>query len=333
MVQEEIEKLFYDFNSKKIIVIGDVMIDHYLWGKVERISPEAPVPVVTYNKEESRLGGAANVALNILALGAKPLLCSMLGNDHSAETFKTLMMEAGLSTFGLLVDETRHTSKKTRVIGGTQQLLRIDRENDAPLSAQLTERLIIRIKEMLEKEKPDAIIFQDYDKGVITPHLIDEIIEVAKKKNVPTLVDPKKRNFNHYHHVSLFKPNFKEFSEGHSADCQKDNPESLFKASKLLHTQQNIQTLMVTLSEKGIFISKKEEYFSFPAQIRAIADVSGAGDTVISVAGLCLACGLDNRQIAVLSNLAGGLVCEKVGVVPIDKELFLKESISLQNQI
>ncbi len=333
MEQKTIEKLFNDFNNKKIIVIGDVMIDHYLWGKVERISPEAPVPVVTYREEESRLGGAANVALNILALGAKPLLCSVVGNDPSAKTFKMLMMEAGLSTFGLMVDESRPTSKKTRVIGGTQQLLRVDRETDTPISGQLTEKLVIRITEMLDNEKADAIIFQDYDKGVITPKLIDEIVELAKNKDIPILVDPKKRNFNHYHDVTLFKPNFKEFSEGHSTEGKKDNSESLFNASKLLHTQRNIHTLMITLSEKGIYISTKDEYFAYPAQIRAIADVSGAGDTVISVAGLCLSCGLNNRQIALFANLAGGLVCEKAGVVPIDKSIFLKESISLYNQL
>ena len=192
----ELQKIFDSFHKQRILIIGDVMVDHYLWGKVERISPEAPVPVVTFLREENRLGGAANVALNVHAMGAVPILCSVIGTDPPSFNFKTMMKEQGLSVEGILTDTDRLTSTKTRVIGGAQQLLRVDRETDRPLSDEMTVKLKDRIRYLTEQQNIDAILFQDYDKGVITPVLINEITALAKEKGIPTLVDPKKRNFN-----------------------------------------------------------------------------------------------------------------------------------------
>ncbi len=308
------------------------MVDSYLWGKVERISPEAPVPVVTSQKQENRLGGAANVALNIQALGAAPLLCSVTGNDERLRMLLDLMDQQGMTTEGIVYDDSRITTTKTRIISNSQQLLRVDREDDKYLSAEIETEFLERIDLMLNKHKIDAIIFQDYDKGVITPSLIEQVIEKSNEKNIPTLVDPKRRNFNAYKNVTLFKPNFKEFIEGLKTEIRKDDPASIFKASSGINKNRNIKYVMITLSEKGVLISNGEKYWTLPAEIRDIADVSGAGDTVISMAGLCLSAGLGPEEIAWFSNIAGGLVCEKVGVVPVNRDQLLEECLALNNK-
>jgi rfaE bifunctional protein kinase chain/domain len=312
------------------MIIGDVMIDAYLWGKVERISPEAPVPVITRTSEENRLGGAANVALNIQSLGATPILCSVIGSDLRSKTLYELLRNQHISSEGIVEDDSRITTVKTRVISNHQHLLRVDRELDHPLSQEMETKFISHVIHVLNNNNIDAIIFEDYDKGSITPKVIQQIVEEARKRGIPTLVDPKKRNFSDYHYTTLFKPNFKELNEGLKIEASKSKPETLFEAAKLLHEQKNISFIMITLSEGGVFISTGKEYRVIPAHIRDIADVSGAGDTVISVASLCLASGLDAFATAAISNMAGGLVCEKVGVVPIDKELLKAEAHSLK---
>ncbi len=304
------------------------MIDAYMWGKVERISPEAPVPVVTGTSEESRLGGAANVALNIQALGANPILCSVIGNDIRAQNFYELLDKQGITRSGIITDESRPTTVKTRIISNHQHLLRVDREVDTPLSPAMEKIFIREILSILDKTSVSAIIFEDYDKGTITPLVIEKVVEKANKLKIPTLTDPKKRNFNNYNNITLFKPNFKELSEGLKIEVNKSNSESIFKAASLLHKSMNINLVMITLSEAGVFISDGSTYKLIPAHIRDIADVSGAGDTVIGVASLCLSSGLDPFTTAVVSNMAGGLVCEKIGVVPVDKNQ-LKSEISL----
>jgi rfaE bifunctional protein kinase chain/domain len=307
------------------MIIGDVMIDAYMWGKVERISPEAPVPVVTGTSEENRLGGAANVALNIQSLGAVPILCSVIGNDIRSNTFYELLESQGITKQGIVVDPNRPTTVKTRIISNHQHLLRVDREIDTPLSLVVEQTFIQNILSILRENSISAIIFEDYDKGTITPFVIDTVTEEANKRNIPTLVDPKKRNFNHYANITLFKPNYKELSEGLKLDVNKNQVESIFNAARLIHKNKNIKLVMITLSETGVFISDGETFQLIPAHIRDIADVSGAGDTVISVASLCLSAGLDPFTTAAVANMAGGLVCEKIGVVPIDKEQLKKE--------
>jgi D-glycero-beta-D-manno-heptose-7-phosphate kinase len=327
--KEEIKKMFEVFASKKIMVIGDVMIDSYLWGKVDRISPEAPVPVVNCSKHESRLGGAGNVALNLVALGASPLLCGIVGNDDNGTLFFKLMQNNRLTNNGIYITKNRPTTIKTRVIGGNQQLIRIDEETDKPLEGKNESGFIEHLKKLISKESIDAIIFQDYDKGALTPNIINEIIILAKQKNIPTLVDPKKRNFMSYENVNLFKPNFKELCDGLKIDLVKDNFSNIFESTAKFQKQKKIELLLITLSEKGIFVSDDKKYFHIPAHVRDITDVSGAGDTVISTACLCLTAGLHPRLMAAISNLAGGLVCEKVGVVPIDKNKLEEEMLQL----
>lgn len=326
-----IQEVFKSFNQLKILIIGDVMIDSYLWGKVDRISPEAPVPIVAVNKKENRLGGAANVAINIQALGATPILCSVIGNDDNAKLFLKLLKEQNLSEHGIIHSEHRVTTVKTRVIGHNHQMLRVDEEIDTNVNENETTLLANRIKALLDEERIDAIIFEDYDKGVITQTLIESITTAANGKNIPTTVDPKKRNFLHYKNITLFKPNLKELKEGLKIDFDPNDLIALEEAVQRLKTQQNMGMAMVTLSELGVYIQTENSKALIPAHIRNIADVSGAGDTVISVATLCLALGLEPEQIATLANLAGGLVCEKTGVVPIDKQQLLEEAIKIYN--
>ena len=329
MPGQTIHEILEHFSKLQLLIIGDVMVDSYLWGHVSRISPEAPVPVVSQSKSEYRLGGAANVARNVKALGAEPVLCSLIGKDSNGDLFLRLLSDEGLTDKGILRTNNRITSVKTRIISGSQHLLRVDHEMDDYIDMQEELLLFSKVESIATKSKIDAIIFQDYDKGVITPFLIEKIITLAAGQNIPTLVDPKKRNFMHYKNATLFKPNFKELVEGLNIHIEKKDFDSVFNAAKLLHENASFKLIMITLSELGIMISDNSSYHVIPAEIRDIADVSGAGDTVIGMAALCLASGLSPRQTAALANLAGGIVCEKVGVVPIEKELLLKENFTL----
>jgi D-glycero-beta-D-manno-heptose-7-phosphate kinase len=321
----DIPKLFKKFKKQKVLIIGDVMIDTYLWGRVDRISPEAPVPVLSNIHVEKRLGGAANVALNIKAMGAVPILCSVIGDDHRGKEFLELMNVQNLTDVGLIIDPKRVTTMKTRVISGNQHLLRLDEEQDDFIGPDPEKRIIDIVENMITEGKIDSIVFQDYDKGVITPLIIQQVVRAANKLKVPVLVDPKKRNFLTYEKVSLFKPNFKELNQGLKAEIDKHELESIAGAMENLRKSRHHKMVMVTLSELGIMINDKNKYHHIPAEIRDIADVSGAGDSVISIACLCLAAGLSPVEIAALSNLAGGQVCERAGVVPVDREQLLQE--------
>ncbi|MFM7015829.1 MAG: bifunctional heptose 7-phosphate kinase/heptose 1-phosphate adenyltransferase [Bacteroidota bacterium] len=324
-----IHKLFDAFNDLKVLIIGDVMVDAYLWGTVDRISPEAPVPIVAVKKRESRLGGAANVAINIKSMGATPILCSVIGNDRNGAELIDLMNELKMSTQGMIQSDERVTTVKTRVIGNNHQLLRVDDEVMHDLSSIEQSSLFTAIQSLIETEKPSVVIFEDYDKGVLNPSLIQAVVTSCKKAGIPTAVDPKKKNFNAYQGVDLFKPNLIELKQGVKVDFKKPDLATLTTVCEEFRTNQHIKTMMVTLSEHGVYIGNEMSKTIIPAHIRNISDVSGAGDTVISVAALCLGLGLDEKMIASLANLAGGLVCEQVGVVPIDKELLKKEAEQL----
>jgi rfaE bifunctional protein kinase chain/domain len=329
VTKQEIIQLFKNFRHMNVLIIGDVMIDSYTWGKVTRISPEAPVPIVAVEKEENRLGGAANVALNILALGATPYLCAVVGEDKNAEIFDNLLASHQLSKEGIIRSDNRITTVKTRIIGNNHQMLRIDKEVEYPLSEIELKQLYNQIKNLVDNKKIYVIIFEDYDKGVITTSLIEQVVELAKSKNIPVAVDPKKRNFLNYKNVSLFKPNLKELKEGLNIEIDTSIPATLENAAKQIREILNAKMAIITLSEKGILINTANENKIIPAHVRNIADVSGAGDTVISVAALCLAAGISPQDIAELSNLAGGLVCEHVGVVSINAEELQKEALIL----
>lgn len=325
-----IQETFKSFNKLNVLIIGDVMIDAYMWGNVSRISPEAPVPIVAVNKKENRLGGAANVALNIQSMGATPILCAVIGDDDNAAVFNGLLKKQKLTTEGILKSGNRVTTVKTRIIGNHHQMLRIDEEIESSINSKETDALTNKIKTLISNKKIDVIIFEDYDKGVITPNLISNVVKLAKQKNIPTVVDPKKKNFMAYTGVTLFKPNLKELREGLKLDFDANNSAELTKIVESFIKKQKIESALITLSEKGVYIHTPKSKTIIPAHIRDIMDVSGAGDTVVSVAALCLALKLAPTTIATLSNLAGGLVCEKIGVVPIDKKQLLEEASKLK---
>lgn len=320
-----IPEIFDNFNNLKVLIIGDVMLDAYTWGKVERISPEAPVPVVNVRSREMRLGGAGNVVMNVQSLGAEPIICSVVGTDAYGDSLLNLLKEQNLSTEGIIQSETRITTVKERIIAGSQQIVRVDTETDKLINEAECQILSDKIKELVKTA--NVIIFEDYDKGVLSKELIYDIITFANDNNIPTIVDPKKRNFLYYQNATLFKPNLKELKEGLSISFDVKNPDELTDAVSILKKTLELKGVFVTLSEQGVYIDFNGQKKAIPAHIRTISDVSGAGDTVISIAACCLALGLSPELIAGLSNLGGGLVCESVGVVPIDKELLKKEAL------
>lgn len=327
--KEHIREMFKSFNNLNVLIIGDVMIDSYMWGKVNRISPEAPVPIVAVQKKEKRLGGAANVALNIQAMGANPILCSVIGIDFEGQMFLDLLKQQKLSQKGILKSRTRITTEKTRIIGNNSQLLRVDEEIEEDITPAETQQLITLISYLIQNEKIDVILFEDYNKGLITPKLISKVVELAKSKGIPTCVDPKKKNFTAYKGVTLFKPNLKELREGLKLDISSDNINELQRAISSFRVKQKFDTALVTLAEKGVITNSRSVKEHIPAHIRKIADVSGAGDTVISVAALLMALHANPVVMASIANLAGGLVCEQIGVVPVDKNLLLEEALKL----
>lgn len=327
--KEHIRELFKSFNNLNVLVIGDVMIDNYVFGKVSRLSPEAPVPIVAVQSKEMRLGGAANVALNIQSLGAHPILCSVIGADAEGTAFLELLKKQKLSPKGILKSRNRPSTIKTRVIGNNHHLLRIDEESEESITPSETQNLLTLINYIIHHDKINVIIFEDYDKGVITPKLIQKVIELAKPKNIPVCVDPKKKNFHAYKNVNLFKPNLKELKEGLKLDIEDISINELQKVVSSYRVKQKIDSIIVTLADKGVLINTRTVKLHIPAHVRKIADVSGAGDTVISVSALCEAMECEPYLTAALSNLAGGLVCEEVGVVPIDKSRFLEEALNL----
>lgn len=334
MPGHDYEKIFEQFRRLKIMVVGDVMVDAYVFGKVERISPEAPVPVVTVEKRASRLGGAANVALNLKSLGAEPVLCSVTGADPIGEEFRELLAMEKISGEAVIASHDRVTTTKSRILGNKTQMLRIDEEVTHDLNAEDEAGLFDKIKGIISSGTIHAIILQDYNKGVLTAGLIRQIIDIAANAGVTVAVDPKKKNFLGYKGATLFKPNLKELREGLAIEINADDPETLRKAALSLHKEMGHVMVMTTLAEKGVFVSYPGNegqwvHQVIPAHIRKIADVSGAGDTVISVAALCLACGLEPGVMASLSNLAGGLVCEETGVIPVNRERLLGEALNL----
>ncbi|MEI8193412.1 MAG: bifunctional ADP-heptose synthase [Flavobacteriia bacterium] len=325
------DEIFSGFEKLKVAIIGDVMLDAYTIGKVNRISPEAPVPVVFLEKEEQRIGGAGNVALNLRALGAETFLCSVIGVDKAANTLLGLLEESSINQEAMIQLDSRKTTIKTRVIANHQHLLRIDQEDTHSID-ETTEILLIEAAKKIIDKGIDALIFEDYNKGVLTPKVIYELTTYANGKGVFITVDPKKDNFLSYKNVSLFKPNLKELKEGLNLeiDLNKDS-NALSQASAMLQKELNNALTFITLSERGVYITDGETPHHIEAHVRDIADVSGAGDTVIAVATLCLASKLSPLLIAEISNIAGGLVCEHSGVVRIDKEQLLFEVKTLLN--
>jgi rfaE bifunctional protein kinase chain/domain len=325
----DFQQLFSSFSSLKIGVIGDVMLDTYMWGRVDRISPEAPVPVVSLEKKEYRIGGAGNVALNCRSLDAQVTMLSVTGNDEEGTLLKKLLEESEIDTSYMLFSPDRITTNKTRIISRSQQMMRLDAETTDDLDKQLEEQLIEKIILYISNEEPDVIIFEDYNKGVLTEKLITEIIRVCKENGVITSVDPKRRNFFAYKGVNIFKPNLKEVKEGLNILINELSVPVLENIHSELTRYLGHSISFITLSEKGVFYQQEKGGHIIPSHMRNIADVSGAGDTVIAVASLVYAAAKDVELMAGIANIAGGLVCEEVGTVTINKERLLKECQSL----
>jgi len=327
--KEQLHQLFDKFSDLTVLIVGDVMIDAYYWGKVERISPEAPVPVVHVQRKENRLGGAANVALNVKSLGAKAIMCSVVGDGNKGDIFRKTAKETGFSTEGIIDSADRMTTVKTRVISGGHHIVRIDEEITTPLSATDERNMLDCIRLILDRQKIDVIIFEDYNKGVLTEGLIEKITQSALELGIPIAVDPKLNNFFSYKNCTLFKPNLKELREGLSRNIFPSDENQIKSALQDLREQLNANWVLVTRSEFGVMGFDGKYFTNHTAHKREIIDVSGAGDTVIAVATLALAAKWELPDVAYISNLAGGLVCEKVGVVPIDPNDLQNELIKL----
>lgn len=324
--------LFKRFSQMRVFVVGDAMLDCYWYGRAERISPEAPVPVVEVAHKENRPGGAANVALNCAALGAKVSLFTVIGKDEAGTQLCKSLQAANIDTANCLRSEKRRTTTKTRVLARNQQLLRLDEEQHSPLETADEHRLIDTCLRAIQIEVPNILIFEDYNKGVLKKNVIDRIIEHCRMLGVQTAVDPKKENFLAYRGVDLFKPNLKEVREALGLSNLSPTLPQLQEVHQLLHRHLQHRTTFITLSEYGIFAQEQGKKAHWvQAHRRSIADVSGAGDTVIAVSAMGMAAGLDTLQMTELANLAGGLVCEEVGVIPIDRKKLGNEARTVRN--
>ncbi len=325
MANQNFDKLFHQFTQLKIAVIGDVMLDTYWMGNVERISPEAPVPVVVVSKKEQRIGGAANVALNACSLGAKVSMISVLGKDDDGEQLIKLLDEKNINTKYLIQSEHRITTNKIRIISRNQHMMRLDAEMADDMIAADEDRLLYAFENYIAAESPDVVILEDYNKGVLTETVISKIISLCKKHTILIAVDPKRRNFFAYKGVDIFKPNLKEVKDGLNILTETVSLHVLQDMHILLRDKLQHNISLITLSEKGVFYQKGNEAAIIPTHIRSIADVSGAGDTVIAIASLVYAATKDAKLMAEIANIAGGLVCEEVGTVAIDKDKLLAE--------
>lgn len=322
---ENIGKLFQDFTSVKIGVVGDVMLDSYIWGTVERISPEAPVPIVSLHHKEQRIGGAGNVALNLQSLGANAFVLSVTGADEDARCLNGLFAKKGISTDYCFQSADRITTNKTRVICRNQQMMRLDAEVTNDVNTEEEGQLLQNVQRFIKAEKPQVIILEDYNKGVLTEKVIRSVIALCKKGGIVTAVDPKRKNFFAYKGVDIFKPNLKEVKEALNYLHAEAELPLLNDIHRDLQKQLQHRISFITLSEKGVFYSEDGRAALIPSHIRNIADVSGAGDTVIAVAALVYAVRKNAYLMAEIANIAGGLVCEEVGTAAISKTALLHE--------
>jgi rfaE bifunctional protein kinase chain/domain len=322
---ENFQLLFQKFSSLKVGVIGDVMLDSYVWGNVDRISPEAPVPIVALKKKEQRIGGAGNVALNLQSLGAKAYVITVTGDDDEADSLQQLFEEQNINTQYSNRSNNRITTNKTRIISRNQHMMRLDAEITNNLTQEDESSLVAQFEKFIEIEKPDVVILEDYNKGVLTATVIEKVISLCKKNRIITTVDPKRKNFFEYRDVDIFKPNLKEVKEALNILFTEAGLHLLRDIHSELHKQLHHRISFITLSELGVFYQEDDKAAVIPSHLRNIADVSGAGDTVIAVASLVYAATQNVFLMAEIANIAGGLVCEEVGTVAIDRMKLLHE--------
>ena len=329
----DLDKLFSDISKLKVAVIGDVMLDTYWWGTVDRISPEGPVPVVAVTKKEQRIGGAGNVALNACALGAEVVLVSVLGNDDEGTQLIEILNNNKINTSLILFSKERVTTNKIRIIGRNQQMMRLDAEHTDDLKNGEEEKFIKQIEKYINESKPDVIILEDYNKGVLTEAVIKNVIELCNANNIICAADPKRKNFFAYKNITLFKPNLKEVKESLNILSEEVNEKMLPDIHQQLKGKLDHHISLITLSDKGMFYQSNTEAKIIPSHLRNIADVSGAGDTVIAVAALIYAATKNIHLTAEIANIAGGLVCEVVGTAAIDKQKLLQECKQLLSHL
>jgi len=328
LTKHRLQSLFDGFAGKRIAVVGDLMLDRYFWGSVGRISPEAPVPVVEVESESTRLGGAANVANNIAALGGVPIMVGVIGSDLTGTELLKIIEGNGFPTSGIVIDSTRPTTVKTRVIAHHQHVVRIDQETKQNINSEIQAKILKTLSESMKTL--DGIILEDYNKGVLVPHLIHEITEAARKHEKTVSVDPKFNNFFAYKNVTVFKPNRKETEE--ALGCKLGEWDDIDKAGKEMMHVLDAENVLLTLGEQGMALFEKgDKVTHMPTRAIKVADVSGAGDTVVSTLSMVLASGGDIGEAATLANFAGGIVCGEVGIVPIDKQVLLKEILAHTN--
>ncbi len=319
------DQLFNNFSHLKVVVIGDVMLDTYWWGYVERISPEAPVPVVALDNKEYRIGGAGNVALNTASLGAQTFIVSVIGNDNDGKQLTNLFADNAVNIDYLVASDDRITTSKTRIISRNQQMMRLDAEITKDITSVEDDKIFEQLISLFNTHQPNVLIFEDYNKGVLTEKNIQRIIGLCKQFNVIIAVDPKRKNFFSYSGVDIFKPNLKEVKEGLNLLIDTVNEKVLQEIHLALQQKLQHQISFITLSEKGVFYQSPDGFKLIPTHIRNIADVSGAGDTVIATASLVYAATKNMLLAAEVANISGGLVCEEVGTAAINKQKLLEE--------
>lgn len=325
----DFDQLFTGFSEMKVAVVGDIMLDTYWWGNVDRISPEAPVPVVVLDEKELRIGGAGNVALNTVALGAPTVLFSVIGNDNDGKTLLSILKNNNIQTDNIVLSDARITTNKTRVISRNQHMIRLDAEMISDINESEQLLLLKSFTDFIEAERPSVVIFEDYNKGVLTEEVNQKMISVCEQNDIVTTADPKRKNFFSYKGVTIFKPNLKEVKDGLNVLLDNVSKTFLQDIHRQLEKKLHHSISLITLSEKGIFYQQDQTSEIIPTHVRSIADVSGAGDTVIAVASLVYAKTKDINLAAAMANIAGGLVCEEVGTVAIDKEKLLQECYEL----
>ena len=325
----DFDQLFTDVSKLKVAVIGDVMLDTYWWGNVERISPEAPVPVVALSKREKRIGGAGNVALNIQSLGASVAVLTILGDDEDGTQLIELLKEKNIDSRFILESKKRITTNKIRIISRNQQMMRLDAEHTDDIDETDETTLQGQIEKYITSERPDIVILEDYNKGILTKNIIEQTIAFCNQNNIPTSVDPKRKNFFAYKNATLFKPNLHEVFTSLNMLPEDVSGEMLSDIHEQLKRHLDHKISMITLSEKGIFYQEENNKNVIPSHRRNIADVSGAGDTVIAVASLVYASTKNILLAAEIANIAGGIVCEEVGTAAIDKDKLLEECKAL----
>lgn len=320
------EQLFQSFSNNKVLIVGDVMLDTYWWGNVDRISPEAPVPVVALKRKELRVGGAANVALNTASLGADTTVIAVIGSDESGDALKQLLEESHINTQYLVTSDQRVTTNKTRIMSRNQQMMRLDAEMTQDIDTDTENELLESVTAYFKAHRPNVLILEDYNKGVLTERVITSLIALCELHGVVTAVDPKRKNFLSFKGVTIFKPNLKEVKEGLNLITEQADLPALKQIHEALQQQLGHKISLITLSEKGVFYQQNKDSRIIPTHIRNIADVSGAGDTVIAVTALVYAATGNMHLAAEMANIAGGLVCEEVGTAAIDKQKLLHES-------